>query len=159
MNVQTIKEGKEYLRNNFKKGVTCPCCNQFVKLYKRKLNQSMAYGLTIMYKLHTAKGFDRYLKMNEEIAKLKIPSSNIEYPKLAYFKLIQEVPKPMTKDDKKNTGFWRLTKMGIDFVKGQIEVPAYALIYNGTCYGFSDEKINIIKALGTKFNYNELMSN
>lgn len=158
MSIKTIKEGKEYLKDNFKKGVTCPCCNQFVKLYKRKLNQSMAFGLTIMYKLHTQKGFDNYLKMNLEIAKLKIPSSNIEYPKLAYFKLIEEVPKPMTKDDKKNTGLWRLTKKGVAFVEKSIEVPAYALIYNGKCWGYSDEKTNIITALGTKFNYNELMN-
>ena len=36
MGIETIKEGKEYLRKNFNEGVNCPCCNQFVKLYKNQ---------------------------------------------------------------------------------------------------------------------------
>ena len=50
--METIKEAKEHLRNNFEEGIDCPCCGQFVKLYKRKLNSGMAATLIRIVKFN-----------------------------------------------------------------------------------------------------------
>jgi len=153
----TLEEAKQYLRDNFKDGVLCPCCNQNVKEYRRKLNSSMAYGLIILFKAQKRDGFNKYIKMNEEVARLNIPSSNIEYSKLAYWGLIEEMPN--TSEKKKNSGYWTITKKGIEFVNNRLLLPKYAKIYNKLCNGFEGEMISIKDSLNEKFNYTELINN
>jgi hypothetical protein len=46
--MKTITEAKDFLNENYKDGCICPCCNQTVKLYKRKLNSGMARVLRII---------------------------------------------------------------------------------------------------------------
>lgn len=41
----TIEEAKQLLKDNWEKGIECPCCTQFVKLYKRPLYSAQAYSL------------------------------------------------------------------------------------------------------------------
>lgn len=152
----TIEEAKEYMRERLNEGVACPCCNQFVKMYKRKLNSSMAYALMIMYRFHKKKGSLRFVKMNEEVAKLGIPSSNIEYPKLKYWDLVEEMENH--DETKKCSGFWRLTKKGYDFIQEKITVPSHVYVYNKKRYGYSEKKVGIAKVFSKKFDYNELMN-
>ena len=59
---------------------------------------------------------------------------------------------------KKTSGLWRPTLAGLDFVDNKIMVPSYCKLYNNKEYGFSPETINIIDALGKKFDYNELIN-
>ena len=54
--MNTIAEAKQYLRKNFKEGTVCPCCDKYVKAYKRKLNSGIARALIIMYKLGAYNG-------------------------------------------------------------------------------------------------------
>lgn len=151
MGIETIKEAKEYLRKNFNEGVNCPCCNQFVKLYKRKLGSMQSQGLIILYDLN---------KQNEWVHVREI-TKNInltgDFAKMSYWKLIQE--KPNVGEFTKNSGYWKITQRGKDFVDNKIQIPSHALVYNSKCFGFSEEKTNIVKSLGKKFNYNNLMNN
>ena len=47
----TMEEAKQLLKDNWEKGIDCPCCTQFVKLYKRPLYSAQAYSLIRLYKL------------------------------------------------------------------------------------------------------------
>ena len=150
--METIKEAKQHLRANFKhKGTNCPCCGQFVKLYKRKLGSVMARTLIQLYKM------DKEFNHVREIVKGISETGTNDFSKLAYWGLIDE----MSNDSlaKRTSGFWRITPKGRQFVERKITVNQYALIYNRLCEGFSVETINISEALGKKFNYNELMTN
>jgi hypothetical protein len=53
---------------------------------------------------------------------------------------------------------WKPTELGIKFVKNEINLPKHIFLYNNKFLKFSDEKINVIEALGDKFNYDELMN-
>jgi len=156
--METITEAKDFLNENYKDGCICPCCNQTVKLYKRKLNSGMAKALIIMLKLHKNNPNKNGFKMNMEIAKMKIPSSNIEYSKLKYWGLVQELKDEDATPGAKTSGVWKLTQKGKDFTLGKITVPTHVNIYNKIKYGYSEEHTNIIKALGNHFDYNELMN-
>lgn len=151
MGIETIKEAKEYLRSNFNEGVNCPCCNQFVKLYKRKLGSMQSQGLIILYNLSKEKDWIHVREITKNI------NLTGDFAKMSYWKLIEE--RANTESTKKNSGFWRITQRGKDFVGNKIEIPSHALVYNSKCFGFSEEKTNIIKSLGKKFNYNDLMNN
>ena len=62
-NIETVKEAKTFLRKNFDQGIDCPCCGQFVKKYKRKLNSSMAYALILIGKNRLA-GYDGWIQVD-----------------------------------------------------------------------------------------------
>ena len=58
---------------------------------------------------------------------------------------------------KKTSGYWIPTQKGIDFVRDETVVPEYKEMFNNQILGTSTKKINIKVALGTKFNYEELV--
>jgi len=152
-----LKQVKDYLRANFEKGCICPACDQNVKLYPRKLNSGMSYGLILFYKLHTEKGFDTWLKFIDYMVDLKINAPNLEYPKLAYWGLIEE--KLNAKDPtKRSSGLWRITQKGIQFATNKIGISSHANVFNNKVHTFSDKTVFINDTIKSKFNYEELMS-
>ncbi len=140
--METIKEVKDYLRENFEKGTDCPCCGQFVKQYRRKLNSGMAIAMLKIYKL-CANG--EYYNISNEL----IGIHQLEYSKLRYWKLIES--------KNNENGLWKPTKQGIDFVVGKCTIPKYAYVYNNKLIKLEGEQISIKDALGDHFDYNELM--
>jgi hypothetical protein len=147
--METLQESKEFLRANFDKGVSCPCCNQFVKLYKRKLASTPS---RMLIRLHS---LDNGWHHVGELAKGISDTGSNDFSKLAYWKLIEE--KTKTNDEKKNSGYWKITEKGINFVENKITLQSHVFIYNTKFLGFNEKKISIIEALGNKFNYTELM--
>lgn len=149
----SLGDVKDYLRENSKKGCNCPACDRFVKIYHRTLNAGIAVNLFGFYKAEKeAPG--QYIHVYENM-KAGEKLFNMEYAKLAYWKLIEK--KPHTPGEKKSSGFWRITNKGMDFANDLITVPTKAEIYDDRVVGFSEEHINITKALGKKFDYMVLM--
>lgn len=154
-NEKTLNEAKQFLRENINNGVDCPCCGQMVKLYKRKLTSTMVFCL-IQFKKHMDRNgneFHRYISILDQM-KLT-PSQRSDWQKLVYFKLIEP---ETTERGNVRSGFYRMTQIGIDFVNHKTRVPEFVNVYDGKVFGFSENKINISKALDQKFNYLELMS-
>ena len=50
----TLGEARNILNEHYDKGVHCPCCEGYVKMYRRTLYYKMAYPLISLYK-HTGK--------------------------------------------------------------------------------------------------------
>lgn len=152
--METLKEAKEYLKANWENGTTCPCCKQYVKLYKRPIHSGMAYGLIAAYKLGGANDF---IHIPSVFTENKIGVSQGEFAKLRYWGLIEQAE---NHDELKRTsGFWKLTMKGIEFVDGRLRVASRVHIYNGKAIEFdTTELVNIRECLGDKFNYSELMN-
>ena len=153
--MDTIKEVKSYLREKFGDGARCPCCGQFVKLYKRKLNSGMTLFLIGLYNLSKHKK-GAYFKNQTIMKKMNINTSSLDYSIIKHFGLMEEEKNDLT--DKKNSGYWRITQKGIDFVSQKIEVPSHVHLYNNKVLGFSDTKTNVVKSVGSKFNFDELLN-
>lgn len=154
--METIAEAKISLRENWEKGTDCPACGQLVKKYVRKLNSGMARGLIVAYRIDQEKGQD-WFHISELLTK-KIAAGANELQKLRFWKLVEQ--KTHNDDpDKKHSGFWRLTERGRLFVTNGVLVPRCITMYNQKFLGYEDENdlISIREALGSKFNYRELM--
>lgn len=147
----TIAEAKTFLRENFKDGVDCPCCGQLVKLYEYPLNNSIALTMMKMYRIHMIEG-KSWIHVQKEIN----PSSGGYFSLAKWWGLMVGQAKDEN-DDKKYSGYWGLTKKGIAFVRGEIDVPKAVKIFNSNLIGFSEERINIKESLSKKFSYSELM--
>ncbi len=150
--METLKEAKQHLKDHYKeKGTNCPCCGQFVKQYKRKLGSVMARTLIRLSKMP-----NEYNHVKDIVKGISDTGTN-DFSKLAYWGLIDEMANDSTA--KRTSGYWRITQKGHDFVNCKIVLLEHALIYNRLCNGFGGVKINIVDALGKKFNYQELMNN
>lgn len=136
----TLDEAKAWLRDRVDDGAECPCCTQFAKVYRRKLNAGMAKSLIRMYQ---AAGTD-WQNITETI-----PARSREEGKLRYWGLVE----PGTE-----RGIWRVTPKGELFVKNRIKVPRHVRIYDDRMLGFDGpEETDIVGALRSPFDYDELM--
>jgi hypothetical protein len=161
----TLIAAKKWLRSQFdKKGAACPCCNQFVKLYKRPMNKSMAYALLLMECYFSGDVVGEYLHvptyLSEMVADNPQRAAVIrggDWAKLKLWGLIEEKP-DIRKDGSPRVGYWKLTQLGRDFARRRVKVPRHVFIYNGEPLQRTvEEMITIDDALGTEFNYDEIM--
>lgn len=151
--IYTVAAAQDMIKLLRNDGVICPCCDQLVKVYHRKFNVIMARGLVWMYfwVCHTDQlwvhvntlGPDWLVRQGGTFALMKFWGFIVERPN----------------DDsrKRCAGYWRLTTDGIAAITERRPFPAYAYLLNGQKIAMSDEQTDIKKALGVKFNYEELM--
>lgn len=159
----TLEEAKKWLRVRFGKGAACPCCNQFVKLYKRSFNKSMAYVLLLIECYFRGDAVEEWLHVPSYIAEMvadnprRAAAVRGDWAKLKLWGLIEE--KPEVRDDgSPRAGYWKMTALGRQFAKRQVKVPSHVYIYNGEPLKRTIEhEITIDEALGTEFRYDEIM--
>lgn len=153
----TLEEAKQLLRDNWEKGIECPCCTQFVKAYKNPLFAASAFALIRLYQYQNNHPDEEWMHVKDFAeASSNTPRAG-HFAELRFWGLIEEKP---NEDDptKRTIGFWRITPRGRDFVEQKIRVFSHGRMFNGKNYGFTGEHITISEALGNKFNYEELMS-
>lgn len=132
------KKFKRLKSKELRKGMTCPCCGQFAKIYKRRLDSSMVNGLRTMFECFGRQPFS----VNDLLA------SSREAGKLAYWHLV---------DAGETRGTWRVSPLGEKFLHGEASVSSHVEVYNGTPLRmvgpsvFADEIVE-------GFNYAELMA-
>lgn len=150
----TLSIAKDYILKNRDAGVSCPCCDRFIKVYKRSLHASMGYWLVRFYKAYLHE--DRWWHINE-LCQNKKGISTGDYSYLECWGLLKH---KMNEDSEtKDSGLWKITENGIRFVKGEILMPKKAHILNVSTnvIDFSEEKVSIHDVLRKKFDYYELM--
>lgn len=154
----TLAEAKTWLRARFNDGADCPCCRQFVKLYKRTITGAMARGLIALHVQHKLHGWEHWMHIPTIMR--SVCSSNMG-SLLRHWELIEPMPDKERKDGSKRTGWYRITPLGICFVMDEVRVPRYVYLYNQTLLDrrvpADAPTLSITEALGIKFNYAELM--
>jgi len=144
----TIADAKAYMRERVDEGVDCVVCRQFVRRYRRRLHAGQARWLIELVRLYQLQStWIHFAEVN----------GTLDYAKLRDWGLIESKPNDDT--TKKDSGYWRPTQLGIDFVYDRESVPSHGVFYNRRCYRLDDSKlITIRQALGKKFVYPELMA-
>jgi hypothetical protein len=151
----TLAEGRAILRELVNDGHKCPVCTQLAKVYRRKINSGMARSLIEMYRVGRegdVAGVQGWVHVPTQIG-----ARSREEGKLAYWGLVEEEAE-IKREDGGRAGYWRVTARGAQFVRNLIQVPKYARVYDGRCLGLTGPDVSIHDALGTKFNYDELMA-
>lgn len=144
----SLAQVRNWLLSKADDGAECPVCKQYVKVYRRKITSSMAYALIEMYR---AGGKDWV-----HLASV-LTGARADEAKLAYWGLIEE--EKILRPDGGRAGYWRVTDLGELFLRGNLKLPKYARVYNKRVLGLdATEQATIRDALGTKFDYSELMA-
>lgn len=149
----SVEEAKQFIQENIDHGIICPCCNQFIKKYRRKLHHSMA--MTLIYLCRYDKKKYEWIYVKDFLRLYKLHNTH-DWTLLKYWGLIQEKPKGEgTKT--RTSGMWKVTEKGYLFIENKIRVPERIHLLNNIFLEFSDETTDVKESLGKYFNYEELM--
>ena len=132
----------------------CPACGRFCKVYHRRIHSNMARQLIALYhlsKISRQEAGSDYVHTRQVRAMCSYSDFTLaKHWGLVEAKLNHDEP------TKKETGLWKLTPAGVQFVEGATLIPKYAYLFDDRCIGFSEEMVGIHASLGRKFNYQEL---
>lgn len=149
-NDDTLGHSREWLKERLWKGARCPCCEQYARIYKRKLNKTMVKALGRVYRATAAgRGFTH--------GPTVLKGSGVfggDLGKLAYFGLVEE--EAGRREDGGRKGWWRVTNKGRAFIQGHLALPKYAHIYDGRVLGFSGDPVEVAD-VAPRFSFVELM--
>lgn len=154
--MDTLQKAKDDLRENFDVGSECQCCGQFVKRYKRALNSSMS-GMLIAVYINSGREYVHVNKLLSKNPRFRSVAGGGDFTKLAHWGLVEQQLGKRADGSKRN-GWWRVTQRGEDFINQKILVASHVYLYNGNFIGYEEKSISILKSLGKKFNYDELMA-
>jgi hypothetical protein len=132
-------------------GTHCPVCSKFVKVYRRRLNSGMARFLIKLVQRY--KVYPRYYTMRELYPSDNKAASDGSY--LIHWGLIEKTEQANLAQAP--SGSYRPTDKGLRFFHNNEFVPTHVHLLNNEVVGWSDKHANIKTALGSKFNYEELM--
>jgi hypothetical protein len=149
-----LSEARAELRAHLPEGVTCPCCDQYAKLYRRTITATMARSLILIDRWCRAHPSE-WLHIPSYLTQLRANATN-DAALLRHWGLI-EGQGGEREDGSKRVGFYRVTELGHAFANRAAQVPCYALLYSQELLGLTGEPVGIEEALGTRFNYAELM--
>lgn len=144
----TLREVRPYVDGLKAEGGACPACGQSVKLYRRKLDATMARLLLRLVKIQErngGRGWYHVRALGDETGCLSL---------LEWWGLVQQATNSDTA--KRCSGRWAATPRGVAFAKGQIAVASHVFLYNNRVEGWGARETTIRDALGKKFNYEEL---
>lgn len=136
------------------KGYDCPLCGDSTRFYHRKINSGMARALFELWSL---------TELNEDPDKVWWHHAEFdrfgsrETHKLVHWGLVKEKPKPTEREDKRTSGFWRITEKGREFAQNRAKVRKIAVLFNNTLERYDGPEITINDAFGEKFRFDELM--
>jgi len=156
----TLNDAIDWTGSHMRQGAYCPCCGQLTKIYRRKLNSSMAYALILIYK-RSRQETGGWFHVPSHIAGLGLKGAVAaairgDWAKLVHWELIEPQQGPH-EGEGRTSGIWRVTERGRDFVLGLTREREYVLIYDGNCIGLDGDLISIQTALKNRFNYEELL--
>jgi len=141
--IRAVKEGLD-------DGVECPCCEQFCKIYPRKLNANMVMFLISLVRVWEKQGGGW---VHYSACKFK----GRDYPFLTFWGLAETGRSVAEESEKRMSGKWRPTELGVLFAKDEVRVSQRLHIFNNTVISKDTETVGVVEALGSPFHYRELM--
>lgn len=150
----TLAESKERFEQAIRgEGADCPCCGRWGKINAYQVTSTQAKGLIWMFTNFPA---DYWVDLGNAPGWL-LRSKPMATSK--WWGLVEPAAKDENDADKKASGKWRLTDKGRAFVLGRTLIPQYVFVFDNTCYGYSENMVDIRDSLKKKFSYEELMGN
>lgn len=135
----------------------CPCCGRLGKLYRRTLSSGMARTLLVIYRHAEATQPPGGWVAVSELGDSGVLRSR-EHHRLRFWDLLEPHVDSHRTADANSRDMWRITEHGKAFARDEIRVPKAVYVYDNTPWRFDeDQRVSIREALGTKFNYAELL--
>jgi len=149
----SLQEAVAFINANKADGCQCPCCGSDVKIWcKKPISTAVASFVRLCHMYVKDKNYG-YFHIDDFTVKAK----DRNFSQLVLWGLIDP---QMEDDDKRASGKWKPTKLGLRWYYERESVPKYVYTYNN-CVVKKDYNtmITIREALGDKFTFEELIKN
>lgn len=134
-----LGEARKRLRDVVDDGDTCPCCGQMAKVYRRTITASMARALAKVQRVEGVTPHARNEQGYVKVADFLTVNELADFPKLRYWGLIAQAPG--TRDDgSPRVGYWRITPLGLAWLRGEDRVISHVRVYNGRSLGLDGDR-------------------
>jgi hypothetical protein len=147
-----LGEAREVLRALVDEGHSCPCCTQMAKVYRRKINSTMARAMIALYRASVYAADGEWPVLHGP----SLPGDTHEISQLSWWGLVEE--ERIRRPDGGRAGYWRVTPKGWKWVRQHITIPKYARIYDSRVLSLVGDPVNVQDCLGSRFSYVELMA-
>jgi hypothetical protein len=161
--METIVEAIHYVMSNLRKGTHCPVCGKWCHADNRRFHKDMGVAL-VLIKLF----FDKYRSSDwchvenwlQQVSKMRAPGIDNdtmerfvgrlksqrmrEWSRLKHWDLLERRP---VNPDEVVRGYWRITRLGVDFVNGRLRVPVRKWIFKDSVVDVSEELVSIHEIL------------
>lgn len=146
----TLVEARAWLSQQLTEGARCPCCTQVAREYRRRLNSGMAYALCVLYRSNRGVGW-----VHKPTVLRGVGAAARDESLLRHWGLLEESVEQ--RPDGGRAGWWRVTELGAAFVRGETRVREYVVMFGNRPLRLEGGYIDIERALGSRFNYRELI--
>ena len=144
----SLAEARDWLRERLNQGATCPCCEQYAKVYRWSLYGSAA---RLLVRFWHEGGTEEFVESKAVKGETQGSASH-----LAFWSLVEH--EPDRRPDGGKSGWWRVTAHGEGFIKSQETIPKYAYVYDGRVLRLEGEARTISEVLKEPFDWREHMS-
>lgn len=135
-------------------GGHCPCCDRWGKEYKRAINGTMAASIGWLAGIGQPGG--EWIDVPRRAPRFVLASNQL--PTMAWWKMCERNDSTASEEDKKHSGYWRVTELGARWARNEVAVPRYAVTYNSTVRRLEGEMVRISDVLGERFSYADIMA-
>ena len=126
-------------------GGHCPCCGKWGKVYRIKMSHALVRALDWIAHNTNDKG---WADVQGGAPHWMMRSKT--YPLLEHWGLLVSMAP--------RSGFWRVTPLGIKFLREQVTVPAAVYIYDNKLWGVDSTHTTLRGCLKVNFDFNELFT-
>lgn len=167
----TIPNARAEIQRRARDGLRCPCCEQWVKVYRNPFRWSAALVIAELMRVQRKDlclgayfhlptlleqtDWSRYGLKPRAVAALRGGGGSVVSPLLDWA-LIEKQPGERGDGDWRS-GYYRLMPAGIDFADAARKIPKYVYVYDGRTLGFDGPDISIRDAARLRFDYDAVM--
>jgi len=151
----TLAEAREewFRRTIMEEGGHCPCCDRWGKQYRRGINKTMAYNIGWLAGMGSPGG--EWIDVPRRGPRFVVASNQL--PTMRWWDLCERNDSTAEEEDKKHSGFWRITELGALWAANRVRVPKYVWTYDGEVKHIEGPNILISEVI-ENFSFTEIMN-
>lgn len=142
---------KDYLKVLEGKGGDCPCCKRHGKYNGYSITKTDARFLVWIF---TNGDKDGWVHTPTQAPREFLQAKS--FTNLRYWALIENYPNDNKKI--KGSGLWRITKKGIKYMQGEMQLPKKAFVFDRTLMGFSEKQVYFKECFKENFDLEQVMN-
>jgi hypothetical protein len=132
-------------------GGDCPCCGRFGKYNGYSITKTDAKALVWIFVNGDKDGWVHMPTASpREFMRAK------SFTNLRYWGLIEDYPNDSK--EVKGSGLWRVTNKAIRYIRGEMQLPKNAFVFDRTLMGFSEKQVYFSECFKDYFNLEEVMN-
>jgi hypothetical protein len=143
----SVTQARMQLHEKRHTGSRCPCCGHYDVVYRRRITRSQVLFLADLRR----KSIATFGQPHAPIDVRQIAGQHMrggDYAKLALWNLIRSSGE---------SGWWALTPLGLQFLRGEARIPKQAFVYRGAVDHYSAETIDVHEVAGEAFRLDDVL--